>query len=113
MPWIIQTKEIMDLVITLEFAPSLTKELTIREEIMNNSLGMNNPEKDKIHIKPEDIWEVVSDDETYVFNSENSWQAINEENRPEEDSKLTKDYTKSWEEKITAKHATSYKHTTL
>jgi hypothetical protein len=118
MTWINQTKEIVDLVITQEFIPSLTKELTIREENMNYSIGLNHFEdekKIKMYIKPEDIWEIASEreDEICDCTPENSWQVIHEENRPEEDSKLTKDYTKSWEEKIIAKHATSYKHTTL
>ena len=97
MTWITQTKEIMDLVITLEFAPSLNKEITIREESMNHGIELNNSEKDKIYIKPEDIWEVVSDDEIYVFNSENSWQVIHEEDKGkylEEAKKETKRFHK-------------------
>jgi len=47
MTWIYQTKEIVDLVITQEFIPSLTKELTIREENMNYSIGLNHFEDEK------------------------------------------------------------------
>ena len=84
MTWITQTKEIVDLVITQEFIPSYVRTLTIREENMNYSIGLNHFEEEKKikkYIKPEDIWEVASDDEIYVFNSENSWQVIHEEDK--------------------------------
>ena len=86
MTWITQTKEIVDLLITQEFIPSYVRTLTIREENMNHSIGLNHFEEEKKikkYIKPEDIWEVASEneDEIYICTPENSWQIIHEEDK--------------------------------